>query len=79
MGVLMDAALPCATAACQEPKQRGIFTVVATPHSLVTTTEIIGRIIEHRLVYEERNRRKLNKAEAEQKLKAQEMQQSAQT
>jgi hypothetical protein len=33
----------------QVPKQRGLFTVVATPHSVVTTIDIVNRIIEHRL------------------------------
>ena len=33
------------------PKQRGIFAVVSTPHSMVTTLDIVGRIIEHRLMW----------------------------
>ncbi|KAI8374328.1 uncharacterized protein BYT42DRAFT_400159 [Radiomyces spectabilis] len=50
------------------PKQRGIYREVENPNATITTRGIIDRIIQNRLVYEERQRRKNAKAalEAEQ-------------
>lgn len=51
------------------PKELGIYRRVETPSSNITTQSIIDRIIEHRKMYEERNRRKAQKAENEAELK----------
>ncbi|KAI8337813.1 hypothetical protein EDC96DRAFT_578809 [Choanephora cucurbitarum] len=55
------------------PKQRNIYVEIETPKSTITTQGIIDRIIDNRLVYEERQRRKNAKAiiEAEKEAKEQ--------
>ncbi|KAI8081679.1 uncharacterized protein BX664DRAFT_340995 [Halteromyces radiatus] len=54
------------------PKQRGIYQIIDNPNSTITTDGIIDRIIENRLVYEERQKRKNAKATVEQEKEAQE-------
>ncbi|ORX41848.1 Nucleotidylyl transferase [Piromyces finnis] len=54
------------------PKSLGIYKQIETPHPELTTNNIIQRIIDHRKVYEERNRRKAEKAAAEAKMEAEE-------
>ncbi|KAL0088174.1 hypothetical protein J3Q64DRAFT_1808284 [Phycomyces blakesleeanus] len=52
-------------------KQRGIYREIENPNSTITTEGIIDRIIENRLIFEERQRRKNAKAllEAEKEIK----------
>ncbi|KAI9002660.1 hypothetical protein BC832DRAFT_560564 [Gaertneriomyces semiglobifer] len=47
------------------PKELGIFVQIESPNADLTTDAIVQRIIEHRKVYEERNRRKAEKAALE--------------
>lgn len=54
------------------PKSLGIYKQIETPFPELTTNNIIQRIIDHRKVYEERNRRKAEKAAAEAKMEAEE-------
>ncbi|KAI8333693.1 hypothetical protein BC941DRAFT_401296 [Chlamydoabsidia padenii] len=54
------------------PKQRGIYQIIDNPNSTITTEGIINRIIDNRLVYEERQKRKNEKAALEQEKEAQE-------
>ena len=51
------------------PKKLGIFKQIESPNKSISTQSIIHRIIEHRRIYEERNRRKAEKAQDEEELK----------
>jgi ethanolamine-phosphate cytidylyltransferase len=42
-------------------KQKGIFQVISSPSPQITTTNIIQRIIDNRLAYEARNKKKEQK------------------
>ncbi|CAO3595623.1 unnamed protein product [Absidia cylindrospora] len=54
------------------PKQRGIYQIIDNPNSTITTGGIIERIIDNRMVYEERQKRKNAKATLEQEKEAEE-------
>ena len=54
------------------PKQLGLYQEVETPYAWMSTDSVIDRIVKNRRLYEERNRRKLEKAALEQQLEAQE-------
>ncbi|KAF7723085.1 Ethanolamine-phosphate cytidylyltransferase [Apophysomyces ossiformis] len=59
----------------QLPKQRGIYTEIENPNATITTRGIINRIIQNRIVYEERQRRKSGKAALEAEKEKEEKQQ----
>ncbi|KAI8877743.1 Nucleotidylyl transferase [Backusella circina FSU 941] len=54
------------------PKELGIYTEIDTPNSTITTEGIITRIIENRKIFEERQRRKNQKAALERQKEAEE-------
>ncbi|KAI8377779.1 uncharacterized protein BYT42DRAFT_571666 [Radiomyces spectabilis] len=54
------------------PKQRGIYVEIENPNATITTQGIIDRIIENRVVFEERQRRKNAKAAVEAQKEAEE-------
>ena len=56
------------------PKQKGIYKEIISPRPDLTTDVIISRILENRKLYEERNRKKKEKADHEELLLKQEKQ-----
>ena len=53
-------------------KERGLYKVIENPNSTLTTEGIIDRIIQNRVLYEERQKRKNAKAELESQKEAEE-------
>jgi ethanolamine-phosphate cytidylyltransferase len=59
------------------PKSLGIYREIETPFCSISTDTVIERIVQNRMQYEARNRRKQEKARIEEKLLLEERQKKA--